>query len=69
MRIFVIYENMAVTYVKIGIFCLLYYNNFVYHNINMYFGIMFAVIANITLLFMKAKKEIKILWHIEKIKI
>ncbi len=35
----------------------------------MYFGIMFAVIANITLLFMKAKKEIKILWHIEKIKI
>lgn len=56
MRIFVIYENMAVTYVKIGIFRLLYYNNFVYHNINMYFGIMFAIIANITLLFMKAKK-------------
>ncbi len=56
MRIFVIYENMAVTYVKIGIFRLLYYNNFVYHNINMYFGTMFAVIANITLLFMKAKK-------------
>lgn len=57
MRIFVIYENMAVMYAKIDIFRLLYYRNYVYRNNNIYSGIIFDVIANITLLYLKAKNK------------
>lgn len=57
MRIFVIYENMAVMYAKIDIFRLLHYRNYVYRNNNIYSGIIFAVIANVTLLYLKAKNK------------
>lgn len=57
MRIFVIYENMVVMYAKIDIFRLLHYRNYVYRNNNIYSGIIFAVIANVTLLYLKAKNK------------
>ena len=44
-------------YAKIDIFRLLYYRNYVYHNNNIYSGIIFAVIANVTLLYLKAKNK------------